>query len=40
MKRMIYPPKRDKSLLEIIIDIISGRGKKKSILDWFEENKF
>ena len=37
-RNVIYTPKPEKPILEIFIDLISGKGKNKSLLDWVKDN--
>ena len=39
-KNIIHTPKPEKPIWEIIIDLISGKGKNKSLLDWVKDNSF
>ena len=39
-KSIIHTPESEKSIWEIIIDLISGNGKNKSLLDWVKDNSF
>ena len=43
-KNIIHTPEPEKPILEIIIDLIidliSGKGKNKSLLDWVKDNSF
>ena len=37
-KNIIHTPEAEKPILEIIIDLILGKGKNKSLLDWVKDN--
>ena len=39
-KNIIHTPEPEKPIWEIIIDLISGKGKNKSLLDWVKDNSF
>lgn len=39
-KNVIHTPEPEKPIWEIIIDLISGKGKNKSLLDWVKDNSF
>ena len=37
-KNVIHTPEPEKSILEIILDLISGSKKNKSLMDWVKDN--
>lgn len=39
-KKIIYTPESEKTIWEIILELISGKGKNKSLLDWVKDNSF
>lgn len=39
-KNIIHTPEPEKSIWEIIIDLISGKVKNKNLLDWVKDNSF
>lgn len=39
-KKIICTPRERESLLDIIIRLLSGRRKRKNLLDWVKDNAF